>query len=177
MRPSRASPSTTVAASSSPSIICVRSATAGSATYPESPAPTPPRSAWTPTGSSAGGDPIVLDSGADTEAGERAAAQFLAMTDRPTAIIAANDMAAFGVISALAAQGVRVPADVSVVGFDGLALGARFNPALTTVPAADRRHGQHRDRPRREAGSGRFGRSRRPDPELLVRASTAGPPA
>ena len=87
----------------------------------------------------ADGDPIVLDSGADTEAGERAAAQFLAMTDRPTAIIAANDMTAFGVISALAAQGLRVPTDVSVVGFDGLTLGARFNPGLTTVrqPIAD----------------------------------------
>jgi LacI family transcriptional regulator, galactose operon repressor len=79
------------------------------------------------------GDPIVLDSGADTEAGERAAAHFIAMTDRPTAILAANDMAAFGVISALGADGLRVPTDVSVIGFDGFSLGARFNPGLTTI--------------------------------------------
>jgi DNA-binding LacI/PurR family transcriptional regulator len=48
-------------------------------------------------------------------------------------------MVAFAVISALGQRGVRVPEDVSVIGFDGLALGARFNPPLTTVrqPIAD----------------------------------------
>ena len=42
-------------------------------------------------------------------------------------------MIAFGLICSLAAQGLSVPGDVSVVGFDGLRLGARFNPPLTTV--------------------------------------------
>ena len=86
------------------------------------------------------------------------------MTDRPTAIIAANDMTAFAVISALAAQGLRVPADVSVIGFDGLTLGARFNPALTTIcqPIADMGHIAI-DLAEKKA-SGRIGQSRRPDP-------------
>ena len=88
------------------------------------------------------GDPIVLDSGADTEAGERAAAQFIAMTDRPTAIIAANDMTAFAVISALAAQGVRIPTDVSVIGFDGLTLERALQPRADHDLPADRRHGR-----------------------------------
>jgi len=125
----------------------------------------------------ADGDPIVLDSGADTEAGERAAAQFVAMTDRPTAIIAANDMAAFGVISVLTAQGLRVPADVSVVGFDGLRLGARFNPALTTVrqPIADM-GSIAIDLAEQKAADGSVGHVVL-EPELLVRASTAGPSA
>ena len=85
------------------------------------------------------GDPLVLDSGSDAEAGERAAAALRVMAERPTAIIAANDMVAFGLVSALAARGVQVPDDVSVIGFDGLALGVRFNPALTTIrqPIAD----------------------------------------
>lgn len=87
----------------------------------------------------AGSDQIVLDSGADTEAGERAAEHYLAMTAPPTAIIAASDMTAFALISALAVKGVNTPRDVSVIGFDGLSLGARFNPRLTTIqqPIAD----------------------------------------
>lgn len=87
----------------------------------------------------AGPAPIVLDSGTDAEAGERAAVQFSEMAERPTAIIAANDMTAYGVISALGVRGFEVPRDVSVIGFDGLTLSARFNPPLTTIrqPIAD----------------------------------------
>lgn len=125
----------------------------------------------------ADGDPVVLDSGTDTEAGERAAAQFLAMTDRPTAIVAANDMTAFGLISALAAQGLSIPTDVSVVGFDGLALGARFNPVLTTVrqPIADMGNIAI-DLAEKKAADGSVDHVVL-TPELLVRASTAAPPA
>jgi DNA-binding LacI/PurR family transcriptional regulator len=125
----------------------------------------------------ADGDPIVLDSGTDTEAGDRAAATFLAMADRPTAIIAANDMTAFVLISALAAQGLSVPTDVSVVGFDGLALSAHFNPVLTTVsqPIADMGNIAI-DLAEKKAADGSVDHVVL-TPELLVRASTAGPPA
>ena len=123
----------------------------------------------------ADGDPVVLDGGADTEAGQRAAAQFVAMTNRPTAIIAANDMTAFGVISALAAQGLRVPEDVSVIGFDGLSLGGRFNPGLTTIrqPIADM-GAIALDLAEKKAADGSVGHVVL-QPELLERASTAGP--
>jgi DNA-binding LacI/PurR family transcriptional regulator len=119
---------------------------------------------------------IVLDGEADAEAGTRAAAQLLAMSDRPTAIIAANDMTAFGVISALTAQGVRVPTEVSVVGFDGLILGTRYNPALTTVrqPIADMGHIAI-DLAEKKAANGSADHVVL-TPELLVRASTAEPP-
>ena len=122
-------------------------------------------------------EPIVLDSGADTEAGERAAAQFAAMSEPPTAIIAANDMVAFGVISALARRRFSVPQDVSVVGFDGLALGARFNPALTTVlqPIADM-GSIAIELAEKKAADGSAGHIVL-EPELLVRASTARPRA
>jgi LacI family transcriptional regulator len=122
----------------------------------------------------ADGDPVVLDAGADTQAGERAAAHFVAMTNRPTAIIAANDMTAFGVVSALAARGLRVPEDVSVIGFDGLSLGGRFNPALTTIrqPIADM-GGIAMDLAEKKTADGSVGHVVL-QPELLVRASTAG---
>jgi DNA-binding LacI/PurR family transcriptional regulator len=97
------------------------------------------------------------------------------MTNRPTAIIAANDMTAFGVISALAARGLRVPEDVSVIGFDGLSLGARFNPGLTTIrqPIADM-GAIAIDLAEKRAADGSIGHVVL-QPELLVRASTAGP--
>jgi DNA-binding LacI/PurR family transcriptional regulator len=96
------------------------------------------------------------------------------MTNRPTAIIAANDMTAFGVISALAARGLRVPEDVSVIGFDGLSLGGRFNPGLTTIrqPIADM-GSIAMDLAERKAADGSVGHVML-QPELLVRASTAG---
>jgi LacI family transcriptional regulator len=125
----------------------------------------------------AGADPIVLDSGTDTEAGERAATHFFAMTDRPTAIVAANDMTAFGLISALAAQGLSIPTDVSVVGFDGLALAARFNPVLTTVhQPIDDMGNIAIDLAEKKAADGSVDHVVL-TPKLLVRASTAGPPA
>ncbi|TAM67007.1 MAG: LacI family transcriptional regulator [Microbacteriaceae bacterium] len=77
--------------------------------------------------------PIELDSGIGAHAGERAAQDLATMDHRPSAVIAANDMVAFGVISALGTYGLSVPDDVSVVGYDGLLLGAHINPPLTSV--------------------------------------------
>lgn len=54
-------------------------------------------------------------------------------TDLPTAILAANDSVAFGAIQALSEHGLRVPDDISIIGFDDHALSSRYSPALTTV--------------------------------------------
>ena len=77
--------------------------------------------------------PIELNSGIGFEAAERAAAELASMVERPSAVIAGNDMIAFGLISALGTRGISVPLDMSVVGFDGVPLGARSNPPLTSV--------------------------------------------
>lgn len=52
---------------------------------------------------------------------------------RPSAIIASNDLLALGVLHALRSHGVAVPADVSVAGFDGMAIGRMIAPTLSTV--------------------------------------------
>lgn len=51
----------------------------------------------------------------------------------PDAIVCANDQMAIGAIQELRAAGIRVPADISVTGFDDFYLGALVSPALTTV--------------------------------------------
>lgn len=53
--------------------------------------------------------------------------------ERPTAIIAANDVSALRIIAAAQRRGLEVPADLSVVGFDDIPEAARSNPGLTTV--------------------------------------------
>jgi DNA-binding LacI/PurR family transcriptional regulator len=58
-------------------------------------------------------------------------------TFSPTAIIASNDLLAFGVIGALRREGFSVPRDVSVAGFDGIALGRLMDPPLTTIEMPD----------------------------------------
>ena len=52
---------------------------------------------------------------------------------RPTAVFAFNDQVAIGALHALRTLGVRVPDDMAVVGFDGIALGAFTTPELTTI--------------------------------------------
>jgi LacI family transcriptional regulator len=53
--------------------------------------------------------------------------------ERPSAVVLGNDAMALGFMRAVLAQGVSVPADVSVVGFDGTPDGEQFWPGLTTV--------------------------------------------
>lgn len=51
----------------------------------------------------------------------------------PTAIFAANDSVAFGAMRALQEEGIRVPHDLSIMGFDDHTLSAHYSPALTTI--------------------------------------------
>ncbi len=62
-----------------------------------------------------------------------AASDFLPMTDRPTAVFAANDESAIGFIKAVRDAGLSVPEDVSVAGFDDIGYAALFDPGLTTM--------------------------------------------
>ncbi|MGO8565186.1 substrate-binding domain-containing protein, partial [Rhizobium ruizarguesonis] len=55
----------------------------------------------------------------------------------PTAIIASNDLLALGVIGALKREGLSVPGDVSVAGFDGIAIGRLIDPPLTNIEMPD----------------------------------------
>ena len=67
------------------------------------------------------------------EAGYEAACVLLALPDPPTAIFAASDLQAIGVYQAAREAGMRIPDDLSVVGFDDLPVTAWIDPPLTTV--------------------------------------------
>jgi LacI family transcriptional regulator len=67
------------------------------------------------------------------DSGRRAAERLLASAPKLTAIFAQSDLLALGAIAALRARGLRVPEDVSVVGFDDIPVSTVFDPPLTTV--------------------------------------------
>jgi len=67
------------------------------------------------------------------ESGRAGAARLLSLPEPPTAIFAAADMMAIGSIRAVAEAGLRVPDDISIVGFDDIQLAGHLNPPLTTL--------------------------------------------
>ena len=76
---------------------------------------------------------LIARCGPTIEDGYQAALQLLKLPDRPTALIAINDLLAVGAMRAAADIGLNVPNDLSLVGFDGIHLGDYLLPRLTTV--------------------------------------------
>ena len=69
------------------------------------------------------------------ESGFRAGGLVVALSKRPTAIFASNDMMAVGCLSALNEAGIRVPLDIVLAGFDDIPMSRYLNPPWTTVRA------------------------------------------
>ncbi|MFD5560763.1 LacI family DNA-binding transcriptional regulator [Kitasatospora griseola] len=113
------------------------------------------------------------------EAGYAAARALLTRDDRPTAIFAGNDLQALGVYEAARELGLRVPQDLSVVGFDDLPLARWVGPPLTTVRQPLVEMAETAARLAVELGRGEHPAATRVDlaTSLVVRASTAPPPA
>ena len=95
----------------------------------------------------------------------------------PTAVFAANDQLALGLLHAFAEQGVRVPLDVSVVGFDDVDGSAHFVPPLTTVRQEFAMLGRRCLAVLRAAIADETVGPAAITPRLIVRASTASPRA
>lgn len=74
--------------------------------------------------------------------GYRAAAQLLQREDRPTAIFALNDRMALGALQWARENGMRVPDDISIAGFDDIDAASHSSPPLTTVRLPSYREGQ-----------------------------------
>ncbi len=79
------------------------------------------------------GEPMEAPGDFSFEAGRRAMEALLALPDRPDAVFAANDLMAIGALTVLRAQGIAVPDQIAIVGFDNIDEAARTIPPLTTV--------------------------------------------
>jgi DNA-binding LacI/PurR family transcriptional regulator len=67
------------------------------------------------------------------DGGHEAMIRLLAKDPQPTAVLTSNDMTAIGAIGTLADRGLKIPRDISIIGFDDIELSAFTQPALTTV--------------------------------------------
>ena len=76
---------------------------------------------------------LILSGDYSLRSGMQAGRDLLSLAHRPTAIFAANDEMAAGVMTALLAAGLRIPEDVSVAGFDDTRLASLVWPPLTTI--------------------------------------------
>ena len=76
---------------------------------------------------------IVLSCDLSSKGGREVAKEILARENRPDAVYCLSDRIAFGVMKEFMNSGVRVPEDIAVAGFDGVAEGAEMTPALTTI--------------------------------------------
>ncbi|WP_165422764.1 LacI family DNA-binding transcriptional regulator [Ktedonosporobacter rubrisoli] len=76
---------------------------------------------------------LVSNGDSSLESGEAAAHQLLHLPNPPTAIFATNDLMAIGAMVAAWKLGMRVPADLSIIGFDNIALAPFTSPPLTTI--------------------------------------------
>ncbi|MFE2676035.1 LacI family DNA-binding transcriptional regulator [Streptomyces hygroscopicus] len=135
------------------------------------------RAALTAAGADQDAERLTVHGLYDRASGYDATLELLRRERTLTAVVAANDTIALGVCAALRDQGLRIPEDVSVAGFDDLPFSADAVPALTTMRL-----------PLHEAGAraGRLALGREPQPpggvamvraELMARASTAPPRA
>ncbi len=116
-----------------------------------------------------------------TASGQLAARQLLAgpRRDLPDAIVCANDQTAIGAMRDLHAAGIRVPADIAVVGFDDMHNSALLSPPLSTVRQPMRELGERASALllERVADPARPPRAERLPVELIIRESCGCRPA
>lgn len=76
---------------------------------------------------------VVEEGNHRVDGGRAAMSRLLASRNHPVAVIASNDMTAIGALGAIRDHGLRVPQDISLIGFDDVEISAFLQPALTTV--------------------------------------------
>jgi len=117
---------------------------------------------------------LVRQGNFDFSGGETCGLSLLSRAERPTAIFAANDDTALGVMAAAHQLGLSVPREVSVTGFDDSELAQRAWPQLTTVRQPIRRMAAAAADILLDAGNGAV-EHRRMDFEIVQRGSVAPP--
>lgn len=122
--------------------------------------------------------PVAVSEGRFTiESGYAQASAILEGDERPTAIVAGNDLLAIGALSAARDAGLHVPGDLSLTGYDDISYAQISSPGLTTIRQPAREMGAVAARLilERLTSKGSGGQQLLLQPELIVRRSTAPP--
>ncbi|AGQ90553.1 HTH-type transcriptional repressor PurR [Vibrio parahaemolyticus] len=85
----------------------------------------------------------ILEGNFECDTAVLVADKITAMEKRPTAVFCFNDTMALGLMSRLQQNGIKVPDDVSVIGYDNIELAEYFSPPLTTIHQPKRRVGKN----------------------------------
>lgn len=122
-------------------------------------------------------DPSMIVEGDFTAAsGRERTAELLRMTPRPTAILYANDVMAIAGLSHARSQGLRIPEDLSLTGFDDSDLAAHLSPRLTSVSTGAQAAGAMTVRTLLALLAGDAPTAVRSDAPVVIRRETVGPP-
>jgi LacI family repressor for deo operon, udp, cdd, tsx, nupC, and nupG len=120
---------------------------------------------------------LVRAGDAQPESGVLAMEQLLSLPEPPTAVFCYDDLTALGALRAISRRHLRVPEDISVVGFDDLLIAQYTQPPLTTIRQPKRIMGRVAAETLFNLLAGRRApETRRLPTELIVRESTAPPP-
>jgi LacI family transcriptional regulator len=117
----------------------------------------------------------VVEGNHKIDGGESAMMRLLSLPNPPTAVLTSNDLTAIGALRAVARAGLRVPNDISVVGFDDIELSRFTQPPLTTIRLSRDELGRKAFDALYEtvAGQQRSGQEIKVSTRLVVRESTA----
>ncbi|SJN56886.1 HTH-type transcriptional repressor PurR [Vibrio ruber DSM 16370] len=85
----------------------------------------------------------ILEGNFECDTAVLAADKIIVMDEQPTAVFCFNDTMALGLISRLQQRGIKVPEDISVIGYDNIEISEYFSPPLTTVHQPKRRVGKN----------------------------------
>ena len=120
-------------------------------------------------------DSWIIDGNLDCESGYSAMCRLLHLPERPDAVIAANDLMAMGAMRAIQEQGLRIPEDIALIGYDDIALTAYTSPPLTTIRQSGDKMGQMAAETliAAIAGNGECEHSVVIEPELVQRGTVA----
>jgi LacI family repressor for deo operon, udp, cdd, tsx, nupC, and nupG len=80
-----------------------------------------------------GARPVIYEGDFKIEGGRRAACEMLERRQLPTAVVTANDLMALGAMQEFKSAGLKIPHDISIVGFDDISFAALTDPPLTTI--------------------------------------------
>lgn len=120
-------------------------------------------------------DKFVFTAGATIEEGAKAALQLIDESTKITAVQAVNDLVAIGAANVFLNQGIKIPQDISVLGFGNILACEYFRVPLSTLRQPKYRMGEAAVDCMKQLLDGKLSESRRMPTDLILRASTGLP--